>query len=126
VANELRLRVPGEARGLADVRRAIREWALREGVDEPEDVVLAVNEAVGNAIEHSHERFTVAGFIDVVARKEGESIRIDVSDEGSWRPRRADDTRGRGLKIMAALMDEVQVLTSTSGTCVIMRRRVGR
>jgi anti-sigma regulatory factor (Ser/Thr protein kinase) len=126
VEDELRLRLEAEARRLADVRRAIRAWLDSQRIDRPEDVVLAVDEAVANAIEHSRQRQQEPAFIDVVAKLEQNAIRVDVIDDGSWRPRRDDDTRGRGLNIINALMDDVQVASTSSGTCVTMYRRVHR
>jgi anti-sigma regulatory factor (Ser/Thr protein kinase) len=124
VVDELRLHLEAEARRLAEVRRAIREWLQAQHVDQPEDVVLAVDEAVANAIEHSGHFRAAPVFIDVVARNNGKSIRVDVIDEGSWRPRRDDGTRGRGLNIIDALMDDVQVAHDSGGTHVTMERRI--
>src|SRR3954452_8589240 len=89
--NELRLRVAAEPRRLADVRHAIREWLSLHSVHEPDDVILAVDEAVANAIEHAGHRRPAPTAIDVLARDEGESIRVEVTDEGSWRPHHSDD-----------------------------------
>jgi anti-sigma regulatory factor (Ser/Thr protein kinase) len=116
----------GEASRLVDVRRAIREWLRAQHVDRIEDVVLAVDEAVSNAIEHADQYRLEPGFIDVVARKDGQSICVEVLDEGSWRPRRDDDTRGRGLNIIGALMDRVQVASTGHGTRVTMYRSIER
>jgi anti-sigma regulatory factor (Ser/Thr protein kinase) len=124
--NEFRLRVTAEARRLVEVRQAMRTWLSLHSVCQPDDVVLAVDEAVANAIEHAGYGRPEPAFIDVVARKEGESIRVEVTDRGYWRPRQSDDTRGRGLKIIQAVMDDVQVDTTSSGTCVVMQRRVER
>jgi anti-sigma regulatory factor (Ser/Thr protein kinase) len=124
--DELRLRLEAEARRLADVRRVIRAWLNSQRIDRPEDVVLAVDEAVANAIEHSRQCRLEPAFIDVVAKMERDAIRVDVIDDGSWRPRRDDETRGRGLNIINALMDHVQVASTSNGTCVTMYRRVER
>ena len=110
---------------MADVRRAIRAWLDAQRIDRPEDVVLAVDEAVANAIEHARQYQLAPAFIDVVAKSDGHAIRVDVSDGGTWRPRRDDETRGRGLDIIGALMDDVQVASTSSGTCVTMYRRIG-
>jgi len=125
--DELRLRLEAEARRLADVRRAIRGWLNSQQVDRPEDVVLAVDEAVANAIEHSRQYPVAPSFIDVVAKNDGHAIRVDVIDDGSWLPQREDDTtRGRGLQIIGALMDDVRVASTSSGTRVTMYRLIER
>ena len=46
-----------------------------------------------------------------------------VSDRGHWRERRGEH-RGRGLKIIEGLMDEVDISTQGGGTLVKMRRRL--
>jgi anti-sigma regulatory factor (Ser/Thr protein kinase) len=126
VVDELRLHLEAEARRLAEVRRAIREWLGAQRVDRPEDVVLAVDEAVANAIEHSGRFRTEPVFIDVVARSDGQSILVEVSDQGSWLPPHHDDSRGRGLNIIGELMDRVHVAATTTGTRITMHRSLER
>jgi anti-sigma regulatory factor (Ser/Thr protein kinase) len=126
MGDELRLRLEAEARRLADVRSAIRAWLSSLQVDRPEDVVLAVDEAVANAIEHSRRKEFAPAFIDVVAKTDGDAIRVDVMNDGSWQPQQIDETRGRGLNIIGALMDDVQVASTSSGTRVTMYRRMER
>ena len=47
-----------------------------------------------------------------------------VRDTGGWRePRKSD--RGRGLDLMRALMDEVELEAGDAGTTVRMRRKIG-
>jgi anti-sigma regulatory factor (Ser/Thr protein kinase) len=46
-----------------------------------------------------------------------------VRDRGSWRERRGAH-RGRGLKIIEGLMDDVEVTTESDGTVIRMRRRL--
>ncbi len=78
--------------------------------------MLAVDEAVANAIEHSVRHDAEPGFIDIVAMSDGRWIRVEVTDQGSWRPPHDDESRGRGLNIIGALMDRVQVATTNTGT----------
>jgi anti-sigma regulatory factor (Ser/Thr protein kinase) len=51
-------------------------------------------------------------------------VHIGVSDAGSWRPARGSN-RGRGLILMEALMDDVDVRRGDHGTTITLRRRVG-
>jgi anti-sigma regulatory factor (Ser/Thr protein kinase) len=46
-----------------------------------------------------------------------------VRDSGSWREKRGED-RGRGLRIIEDLMDDVAVERDDAGTLVRMRRRL--
>ena len=48
---------------------------------------------------------------------------ITVRDFGGWREPRGSD-RGRGLPLMKALMDSVEVDPSSDGTTVQLRLRV--
>jgi anti-sigma regulatory factor (Ser/Thr protein kinase) len=124
VVDEVRVRLEAEAHRLAEVRRVIRDWLQSHHVARPDDVVLAVDEAVANAIEHAGPVQRERAFIDVVARSDGRSIHVDVIDGGSWRPRRDDAMRGRGLDIIEALMDDVRIEGTSTGTRVTMHRSI--
>jgi anti-sigma regulatory factor (Ser/Thr protein kinase) len=52
---------------------------------------------------------------------EGRSVEIEVRDFGAWRTAREGD-RGRGLSLMRALMDTVDVTPTPEGTTVRLRR----
>jgi anti-sigma regulatory factor (Ser/Thr protein kinase) len=47
-----------------------------------------------------------------------------VRDRGHWRPPRGEH-RGRGLPIMEALMESVEVERGETGTTILMRRTLG-
>lgn len=120
----VRLRVPAEPASLQAVRERLWSWLGDARVDRTTaaDVVLAVNEACANAIEHP-----VAPrepWIDLVAGRRGGSVVVAVGDFGRWRRERRGDARGRGLRLMGALMDRVVVEPSPHGTTVRLERRV--
>ena len=50
-------------------------------------------------------------------------MRVIVRDYGQWRPPRGQN-RGRGLKLMETLMDDVQIRRDDAGTTIEMRRRL--
>jgi anti-sigma regulatory factor (Ser/Thr protein kinase) len=52
---------------------------------------------------------------------EGQTVIITVRDFGVWRPPRAGD-QGRGLSLMRALMDSVDVSPTQDGTTVMLKR----
>ncbi|MBA3852225.1 MAG: ATP-binding protein, partial [Chloroflexi bacterium] len=54
----------------------------------------------------------------------GTLVTITIHDKGRWRERRGGE-RGRGLSIIEAMMDEVEVTPGPRGTSVRMRRRLG-
>jgi anti-sigma regulatory factor (Ser/Thr protein kinase) len=72
-------------------------------------------------MEHGY-RFRDA-VIDVDAEFDGEHVQLTVSDSGGWREKR-DSDRGRGLELIRALMDEVEVAAGEDGTVVRMRKRL--
>jgi anti-sigma regulatory factor (Ser/Thr protein kinase) len=51
-------------------------------------------------------------------------VTLTVRDTGRWRAPRGP-RRGRGLKIIAAAVDELDLRTSDAGTEVVMRHRLG-
>ena len=122
---DLRLWLRADPRVLADVRRALRRWLHDRGAAErsSNEIVLAVCEACTNAIEHAYS--PAPAHFELRARADGELLEIVVTDTGQWRPPQGEH-RGRGLKIIDAAMDEVQVNTGERGTQVVMRRSVRR
>jgi anti-sigma regulatory factor (Ser/Thr protein kinase)/putative methionine-R-sulfoxide reductase with GAF domain len=123
--DQLNLRLPAEPSVLADVRHLLRRWLYRHGVLEQDmrEILLAVNEACANAIEHAYSPAPAQFELEAID-DEGQ-LEFRIKDQGSWRSARGEH-RGRGLKLIETAMDEVQVRTSESGTTVVMRRRVPR
>ncbi|MEV6345622.1 SpoIIE family protein phosphatase [Actinoplanes sp. NPDC051851] len=115
---------PAEATRLAPVRQVLRGWLDRVGVDRTvaQNVLVAAGEACANAIEHGH-RDAPGGRIRLQAAATVEELRLIVTDSGHWRvPQPADQAhRGRGLKLMRALMNEITVTTTITGTIVEMQ-----
>jgi anti-sigma regulatory factor (Ser/Thr protein kinase) len=85
------------------------------------EVTLTVCEAAGNAIEHAYG--PVDATFEVEVSFQNGTLLAVVRDRGSWRERRGTH-RGRGLKIIEGLMDDVQVTTEHDGTVIRMRRRL--
>ena len=87
------------------------------------EVVLAVNEACANAIEHAYPPGPAS--FELRAIKAGGELRIAVRDRGQWRePERRRPGRGSG--IMAAAMTDVHINGTDEGTEVVMRRMLAR
>ena len=125
VPEELSLRLPAEPPVLANMRRLVRRWLTTHSVPEHDsrEIVLAVNEVCANAIEHAYS--PAPAEFELRATCEDRELAFVVTDTGRWRPPRGDN-RGRGLKLVQAAMDEVEIDCSDSGTAVLMRRRVTR
>jgi hypothetical protein len=86
---------------------------------EPE--ALATGEACTNAIEHAYAPGEAS--FDLEATRGEDDIRVVIRDYGSWRPPRGQN-RGRGLKLMETLMDDLKVSRESNGTTVELRRRL--
>ncbi|MDY7101522.1 MAG: SpoIIE family protein phosphatase [Actinomycetota bacterium] len=120
IADLLSFEVDAEPRSVGQVRHRIREHVeSRMTMDEDtlSGLLVAVSEAVTNAVEH---RRTDGDVIAVSAQVDGARIEITVSDQGVWRPPVPQATRGFGLSIMRALTD-VTVDPTPRGTTVTMR-----
>ncbi len=83
----LRIETHAIANELAVIRHRLADW-LR-GADIPreliDDIVLVVNEACTNCVEHAYRGHGVGTTLVEVETVDGE-IRARVSDRGSWRP----------------------------------------
>jgi serine phosphatase RsbU (regulator of sigma subunit)/anti-sigma regulatory factor (Ser/Thr protein kinase) len=123
VPEELLLRVPATPAVLAQVRKTLRRW-LRTRVtsaDEIDMITVACGEACANAIEHTFA--PRPALFEVEVKMDDGCVSVAVRDSGRWRAKR-EDGRGRGMKIMQAVMD-VEINTTTDGTEVLMRQRRG-
>ena len=52
-------------------------------------------------------------------------IQVTIRDSGRWRPPSGDPARGRGLPLIRKLMDQVQVITRSTGTTIVAERGLG-
>ena len=111
-----------DPRELRRARRLAEAAAADHGLDEDERFrfVFAANEAVANAIEHGAA--SDDGHILVRASAADAELSFEVHDWGSFTPglgkAEALPDRGRGLALMAAMVDEVDVRPADDGTVV--------
>jgi anti-sigma regulatory factor (Ser/Thr protein kinase)/putative methionine-R-sulfoxide reductase with GAF domain len=119
----LELRLSADPSVLTDVRRSMRRWLRRTGMDEQSvaDMTLAVSEACANAVEHAYS--PAPAEFDLRVSRDNGTVTASVRDAGRWRPARGQN-RGRGLAIIGTVMDEVDVESNDEGTEVVMRRRI--
>jgi anti-sigma regulatory factor (Ser/Thr protein kinase) len=111
---------------LRPLRARLRVWLGDSFVEDEvaDDIAVAINEAVANAIEHGSS--DSSAIVGVVARRNDDRVEIEISDPGTARVREADPDRGRGFTIMQALMDDVTFTPSLVGTTVRMHRSLSR
>ncbi len=122
----LKLRYRARPSALAPVRAALRDWLDRAGASGEEiyEITVACNEACTNSIEHPLHP-PGSDYFEVEADCAGGELSLIVRDFGRWRDSQPAGDRGRGLKFINALMDDVDVRSSGEGTQVLMCRRLG-
>jgi serine phosphatase RsbU (regulator of sigma subunit)/anti-sigma regulatory factor (Ser/Thr protein kinase) len=98
------------------VRRSLERFARRLGLDEDHrfSLLTAVGEALANAVEHAY--LGSPGLVRVNANAGDDSLIVTVEDEGKWKPAQRREERGRGLPLMRALMDGVEIRTHQART----------
>ena len=121
----LSLDLPSDPKALMAMRHTLDRWLEEAGAtsDEVADILLACHEAASNSIEHAYS-FGDETFRLEVGMEDG-SVRVRIADSGSWRKPEQTD-RGRGLGMMKALMDSVDVKKGRDGTTVEMTRRLSQ
>ncbi len=121
----LEVELGADVNELAPTRAALRVWLIEAGVssDQTLNVLIAAGEALANAIEHGH-RHQPDGTIRLLASALADRLHVTVIDTGSWKPPVTAVSRGRGIALMRALMQEVTIQQRTSGTTVHMHARI--
>jgi len=123
VTDLLDVELPARPRMLARLRQMLGHWLRGQEVDRElaTEIIIAVSEAGANAIEHAYG--PGRGTFRVRVERIGGLVEVRVSDSGQWRAARGQH-RGRGLKIMEAAMDSLEIRPRAGGTEILMRRRV--
>jgi PAS domain S-box-containing protein len=116
------LRTESEATAdhLVDIRHRLAVWLRSNDVPDAlaADIVLVVNEACTNCVEHAYRGHPVGSMLLEVNATDGE-IRARVTDAGSWKkPAAKPGNSGRGLVLMRALSDSMEIDNSPTGTTV--------
>ena len=125
----MNLTLPPDSSSIPDLRRSVARSL--EDVDEHvlADVLLALDEAVSNAIRHGSGGGRP---VWVSVDSDGEWVEMSVRDGGPTprlprlpaAPPPVLKTGGRGLWLILQLVDEVRLERIEGGTRLIMRRRV--
>ena len=126
----LRLRVPADTASLAGYVRRVRAFLADHNIDHAlaHDIPLCVHECCANAIVHSGS----AADIDVRVTVDEEAVTVLCADSGRGpdpghcdpqRPPGLRHSNGRGLYLMAHLMDEFEIGVD-HGTTVRMSKRL--
>jgi serine/threonine-protein kinase RsbW len=126
--------LPAAAESVRVARRMLTDWlgTLCWPDDESIDIVLAVNEALSNVVDHAYPPATpgqahLYAWEAIDPGQRDRRIIAVVTDSGRWKPAAATDPgnnyRGRGLPMMAGCMDSVHIEPTPQGTTVIMTSR---
>lgn len=123
----LEIEFAADAGELAATRTALRGWLRLAGVapEQTLDVLIAVGEALANAIEHGH-RDRPGGAVSLRATVLADRIHVAIADTGVWKPPKVDPAahRGRGIALMRALMQDVSIEPGEHGTTINMHARI--
>lgn len=137
----LELAVPAEAAAPAQARRAVRAWlanlcGFAPLCDTGDDLTYAVSEAVSNCVDHAYPG--TRGVVRVVGRSTpapgtgpgpdgcsgGFQVELTIADTGRWKDSAGDPgDRGRGMQMIDALVDVLEVIRGRGGTAVVLRHR---
>ncbi|MCD0452366.1 ATP-binding protein [Actinocorallia sp. API 0066] len=119
------LALPAEAMSVPVIRRVLGDALRGLGVAEDcvDDILVAASEACTNVVRHSTTReYEVDGAID------DENCVLRVTDHGTGMGRRAPAGElaesGRGMDIMAALVDDLTLDAGPGGVSVALRKRL--
>jgi anti-sigma regulatory factor (Ser/Thr protein kinase) len=121
--------LPSAPASAPEARALVRDAAseLRLDGSTTWELMLATTEAVANAIEHGQPCDPRGIFLRVQAV--GGTFEVEVSDCGGCFPEvprttKPDQQGGRGMPIIATIMDSLEVLRSTDNTRVRFEKRL--
>jgi len=110
-------------------RRHLARWLGGDHLepDVVDDLVLAASEALENCCDHAYAGGPSGGTMCLTARAVDDTLVITVADDGHWRAAGQEPGhRGRGLEMMRALVDEVEVSAGPDGTQLVLTHHVTR
>jgi anti-sigma regulatory factor (Ser/Thr protein kinase) len=114
---------PARPRHLAALRVEVRRWLAPLALpgDAEIDLLLAVNEAASNCVEHAYTPATVDDTVELTFWTEPRSVCVEIVDHGAWRAPCGQPTgRGRGIEIMQRLIPVVLIHYDRRGTRVLL------
>ena len=126
----LRLVMAAQPAALSLIRDRLRAWlrAHRWPEDELIDLVLAVDEAASNVVDHAYLT-TAPGTIEIDAHITTVSgsdrvAELIIGDRGRWRPKpEQPNNRQRGILLMRTAVALLTIHGTDQGTSVRMRSR---
>jgi PAS domain S-box-containing protein len=114
----LRIETEATAYQLVGIRHRLADWLRADDVPDElaADIVLVVNEACTNCVEHAYRGHAVGTMLLEARLADGE-LHTRISDHGSWKTSAVNPGNGgRGLVLMRALSDTMELDTDPTGT----------
>lgn len=109
-------------RSRQDLARWLQPLALDP--DQVDEILLAVSEAVTNAVEHGSD-CDDSKCVSVQASVQDRTVTVSVKDSGRWISTHPDPAtrthRGRGLIMIREIADSVDIACTDYGTEIVMR-----
>ena len=109
----------------AVARAVVSEELTRHGIEGERQfgVLLALGEAVANAIEHAYHGGS-PGLLRLDLQRGAGHLTIAVEDFGRWRPFVRKEERGRGIDLMHQFVDSVQIRSTATSTRVLLTAKL--
>lgn len=129
--------IPSRVEFLDGILNHLSERLIKMRVIEPDsiDVVVALDEAIVNAIKHGNG-YDSSKSVSIVAEISIEQARFEITDEGEgFRPQDVPDpcapenllrTSGRGILLIRSVMDEVSYNDRGNSIIMVKRTEVGQ
>ncbi len=121
--SELRLnRTTGDPSTPICLRHALAAFLNAVDIEPPlrDDIIVAVGEAIANAVEHAYTVPSDDGIVELHASTNDENtLLVDVYDRGAFIDRDLREGRGLGLRIVRAIARAVSIDTE-GGTRIRM------
>ncbi|HEX9064879.1 MAG TPA: SpoIIE family protein phosphatase [Streptosporangiaceae bacterium] len=124
-AEPVALTFPADLDELSGLRATLRSWfaQARIGLVAANELLHAIGEVTSNAIEHG-SRLDPSRTVTISLACDDGVVRAVVSDSGRWIEPAADTGRGRGLRMTRALVDDMTVSATGTGTTVYLTKRI--
>jgi CheY-like chemotaxis protein/anti-sigma regulatory factor (Ser/Thr protein kinase) len=117
--------VPASLDYIAEARHRLRDWisGVDVGPQRESDILLAIGEAVTNAIEHGSGG-DATKTVSIEAFVRGHTVTATISDTGQWSgdssASQRNLRRGRGLTMINGLADDVKTSRTPGGTRITL------
>lgn len=121
--SRLEVRLPAVPETVTQLRWMARDFALEQGADEglAGDIMLAVSEAVTNAVKHAYAATDDEGEVELRASlEEAERLEVVVRDEGGGFGPGPSGGLGAGLMLIGECADTMAVDQGPGGVSVQM------